>query len=232
MLEVGTKNEHTREIWIQKTLQVIPRGSRILDAGAGEQRWRKYCAHLKYVSQDFAKYDGIGDNSGLQTGRWDQSRLDIVCDITSIPESDASFDAIMCIEVFEHLPEPIAALNEFTRLLRPGGQLILTAPFCSLTHFAPYHFYTGFSRYFYETHLPAYGIQIDELLENGNYFEYMAQEIRRTPTVARRYTSLSVTLLESLAMRLVLYMLDRFSKNDSCSAELLSYGCFVKGTKK
>ncbi|MGA2913324.1 MAG: class I SAM-dependent methyltransferase [Methanoregula sp.] len=68
------------------------------------------------------------------------SNLDIVSENTSIPELDASFDAIMCIEVFEHLPEPILAIKEFSRLLKPDGHLILTAPFCCLTHMAAYYF--------------------------------------------------------------------------------------------
>ena len=117
------------------------------------------------MSQDFAQYDGKGDGMGMHKGGWDQSNLDIISDITAIPEPDASFDAIMCVEVFEHLPEPIKAIQEFARLLKPGGLLILTAPFCSLTHLAPYHFYTGFNRYFYEKHLPANGFRIIELQE-------------------------------------------------------------------
>ena len=64
-------------------------------------------------------------------GSWDQTGLDIVGDITSIPEPDASFDAILCVEVLEHVPDPLAALRELGRLLKPNGQLILTAPFCS-----------------------------------------------------------------------------------------------------
>ena len=76
---------------------------------------------------------------GLQTGEWDTSRIDLVSDITEIPAPDASFDAILCSEVLEHIPEPTHALDEFMRLLRPGGTLILSAPFASLVHFAPYH---------------------------------------------------------------------------------------------
>lgn len=232
MNRVGMKNESDRTDWLEKTLLQIPAGARILDAGAGEQKFRRLCTHLDYVSQDFAQYDGEGNKKGLQVGKWDQTKLDIISDITNIPAPNESFDAIMCIEVFEHLPAPLAALEELSRLLRPGGQLILTAPFCSLTHFAPFHFYSGFNRYFYETHLPACGFQLDELKENGNYFEYLAQEVRRISEVATRYTKSRPTLIESLAVRLVLKMLNRFSGSDKGSSELLHFGCFVRATKQ
>jgi 2-polyprenyl-3-methyl-5-hydroxy-6-metoxy-1,4-benzoquinol methylase len=147
-INCGRRNQSDREIWLQSTLKRIPDGSRILDAGAGELQYKKYCSHLNYISQDFGQYDGKGNSEGLQTSSWDNSKLDIISDIIDIPESDKSFDAIMCIEVFEHLPNPIAAIKEFSRLIKDDGFLILTAPFCSLTHFAPYHFYTGFNRFF------------------------------------------------------------------------------------
>ena len=227
MTSIGTQNQSNREAWLERTLKQVPAGSRILDAGAGEQQYKRFCSHLEYVSQDFAQYDGMGDGAGLQTGNWDQSTLDIICDITAIPEPDESFDAIMCIEVFEHLPDPIKAIQEFARLLKPDGHLILTAPFCSLTHFAPYHFYTGFNRYFYENILPAYGFEIVDLQANGNFFEYLAQEIRRIPSMAKRYADGHASFLESLAMKMSLKMLARFSKKDTGSSELLHFGCHV-----
>lgn len=230
MTKVGTYNQSKRVAWLEQTLKKIPAGSRILDAGAGEQAFKKFCTHLNYVSQDFAQYDGQGDGKGLQTGSWNQSQLDIVSDITAIPEPDMSFDAIMCIEVFEHLPNPLLALHEFSRLLKPGGHLILTAPFCSITHFAPYHFYTGFNRYFYETHLPDYGFQIVELQANGNFFEYLAQEIRRIPSVAKKYTHSNLSL-ESLVFALVLLILEKLSLKDKGSSELLCFGYHVVAVK-
>jgi len=45
-----------------------------------------------------------------------------------IPTADASFDAVMCVEVLEHLDRPEAGLKEVTRVLRPGGYLIATTP--------------------------------------------------------------------------------------------------------
>ena len=118
MSAVGTTNASVRETWVANALKQLPAGARILDAGAGECPHRKACSHLVYVSQDFGKYQGAGDGRGLQTGKWDRSGIDIVSDITAIPEADQSFDAILCTEVFEHIPEPIAALKEFSRLLK------------------------------------------------------------------------------------------------------------------
>jgi len=180
-------NESGRAAWLAATLARVPSGHRILDAGAGQLRNKPLCGHLNYVSQDFGQYGGTGDGQGLQTGRWDTSGVDLVCDITAIPEPDASFDAILCSEVFEHVPDPMKALGEFARLLKPGGKLILTAPFASLVHFAPYHFCSGFSRYWYEYHLPRQGFSIEELTPNGDWFAYCHQELARLGSTARRY---------------------------------------------
>jgi len=193
-------NENNRQVWLGAVLGKIPKGHRILDAGAGELRNKPLCTHLDYVSQDFDEYTGIGDGKGLQKNKWDTSRVDIVCDITSIPEPDVSFDAILCSEVLEHLPEPTKAIDEFARLLKPGGYLILTAPFASLVHFAPYHYCTGFSRYWYEYHLPLRGFKIPELSPNGDWFAYCRQEFMRLGSTARRYGDWSWPLAYGLGV--------------------------------
>ena len=228
----GTQNKANRDAWLERTLASIPVGQRILDAGAGELQYKRFCAHLDYVSQDFAQYDGLGDGAGLQWGTWDQSQLDIVSDITNIPEPDASFDAVMCIEVLEHLPDPIRALRELTRLLKPGGTLIITAPFCCLTHFSPHFYYTGYSRHFYEYWLGELGFEIEDMQWNGNYFEYLAQELRRLPRVGGKYTGMTATWLEQNAINVVLGLLNRLSQNDNGSEQLLAYGLHIRGRKK
>lgn len=228
---VGISNESAREGWLEEVLNSIPENSRILDAGAGTQQYRKFCKHLDYVSQDFGEYDGKGNSVGLQMGEFDYGKLDIVSDITSISEPDSSFDAVMCIEVLEHLPDPVQAIKEFSRLIKTKGRLIITAPFCSLTHFAPYHFSTGFNRYWYEKHLAMDGFKIIEIAPNGNFFEFVAQEIDRIGSISKRYSKSKPTLLERLSLFIMLRMLFRFSKSDNGSSDLLCFGYHVLAIK-
>jgi ubiquinone/menaquinone biosynthesis C-methylase UbiE len=229
----GRDNESTRERWIREALAALPNAWRVLDAGAGEQRHKAYCGHLNYVSQDFAKYDGTGDQRGLHSGSWNQTGLDLVSDITAIPASDGSFDAVLCTEVLEHLPHPIKALQELGRVLRPGGHLILTAPFLSMTHLAPYHYCTGFSSYFYRTALPELGFDVIEVTHNGNFFEFVAQELRRVQSISARYSVPQTPRPhETIATAIVLRMLGRLSKADVGSSEFCSFGLHVRAIKR
>ncbi|MBS1732383.1 MAG: methyltransferase domain-containing protein [Bacteroidetes bacterium] len=230
--KAGLGNDTARVDWIISKLKELPKGSRLLDAGAGEMRFRKYCEHLIYIAQDFAQYDPSKIDMGLQMEKWDYTGLDIVCDIINIPEPNGSFDNIMCIEVIEHIPDPAKVFPEFSRLLKPGGKLILTAPFCSLTHFAPYHYSTGFSRFYYEKHLADHGFEIIELVENGNYFEYLAQELRRLPEVLQKYTGKQPGTKERAATTYLLNMMEEASAHDKGSKELLCYGIQVLARKK
>lgn len=229
---VGLNNESSRMSWIVETLKKITEGNTILDAGAGEQKFKQYCKHLNYVSQDFAQYDPLQIDKGLQMDKWDYAGLDIVSDIINIPVPAASFDAVMCIEVIEHIPDPAKVFPEFSRILKSGGSLILTAPFCSLTHFAPYHYSTGFSRFYYEKHLHDHGFEIIELKENGNYFEYLAQEIRRLPEITEKYTNKKLNNFEKLISNYLLKILNSASQKDTGSKELLCFGLLIFARKK
>lgn len=201
-------NPLNRQVWLEQILGALPNGARILDAGAGELQNRRHCAHLDYVAQDFCQYQGAGGaapDEGLHTNGWDTTQIDLISDITAIPSPDASFDAILCSEVLEHVPEPTHALDEFARLLKPGGKLILTAPFGSNVHMAPYHYCSGFSKYWYEYHLAQRGFEIEQLTANGDWFALLLQEITRLGGLERQRGNWAWPLGYGYALLGVLY---------------------------
>ena len=228
---IENTNQLNRQTWLKKTLAAMPAGKRILDTGAGELQNRPLCGHLQYVSQDFCQYDGKRGGAieeGLQNESWDTSRIDLVCDITAITAPSASFDAILCSEVLEHVPEPTHALDEFARLLKPGGILILTAPFGSHVHMAPYHFCTGFSKYWYEHHLVKRGFRIAELSPNGDWYALLKQEITRLGGMERQLGSWSWPLAYVYSLLGVLYFRLRGKKRDE---DLACFGWHCVATK-
>jgi SAM-dependent methyltransferase len=103
---------------------------------------------------------GINKRAGtIGVDRNPASRADVLCDLDHFPYpfSPCSFDRIYAIHVIEHLWDVIGAMEEFHRLLRPGGRLRVETPhytdfssFCDPTH---RHHLNSFSfRYFGEAH--------------------------------------------------------------------------------
>ena len=214
-------NEETRVRWIKQQLSKLNPGLTILDAGAGQLRYKDSCSHLHYISQDFGEFKGNKDGEGLITTKWDTSTVDIISDIIDIPMHNESVDAILCTEVLEHCPHPELVIKELSRILKNGGVLILTAPFNSLTHFAPYHYCTGFNKYWYEEILPMYGLEIVELTANGNYFLYLQQEINRVNGLIRKYQT-GVPRLVKWGGRLICMGMKKQLSNNEAS----DIGCF------
>lgn len=163
-------NLYDRDQWVRRFARQLPPGTIILDAGAGPAPYRSFFDHCQYQSQDFAQEPSTLGN---------YTKLDYVSDITSIPAPACSFDAIICTEVFEHLPEPIRAIQEFSRLLKPDGILALSAPLRSRLHQEPFHFYGGFTPHWYKKFLPEQGFEILEISCSGGFFSHFAQESAR-----------------------------------------------------
>ncbi len=59
---------------------------------------------------------------------------DIVGDIHDLPLSDNSVDGLVCFAVLEHVHNPIRAMEEMRRVLKPGGKLFLYVPFLFYYH--------------------------------------------------------------------------------------------------
>ena len=134
--------------------------------------------------------------------------------------------------MFEHIVNPMDALKEFSRILKSGGKLILTAPFCSLTHFAPYHYTTGFNSYWYEYWLEKLGFEIISIESNGNYFDYLIQELIRANGVVKQYTGKKISIFYKIMIRLLCSRLYKASKANNGSEKFLCHGYHVIAKKK
>jgi ubiquinone/menaquinone biosynthesis C-methylase UbiE len=163
-------NVANRDAWVALQAKAIPPGWRVLDVGAGAGRYRNLFSHCQYKAHDFGQEPGT---IGVYT------TLDYESDIVDIPVPDGSFDAILCTEVLEHVPEPIRAVNEMGRIIRPGGKLILTAPLASLLHQEPFHFYSGYSPHWYRKFLPEAGFVVSAIEPNQGFFSWYGQETVR-----------------------------------------------------
>jgi SAM-dependent methyltransferase len=113
-------------------------GQRIIDIGAGEQKYRSDFAHCEYVSNDLC----IGDIG------WNYRGIDIVSSAYDIPVEASSFDAVLCIQVLEHLDAPDRAFQEFGRVLKQRGRVYVSAPLLAGEHQQPHDFFR-YTRYGY-----------------------------------------------------------------------------------
>ena len=71
--------------------------------------------------------------------------VDIVADANDLPYRTDSVDAIVCEDVLEHLQHADAVIQEFHRILKPGGVVFSTTPFLISYHGYPNHYqnFTG-----------------------------------------------------------------------------------------
>jgi SAM-dependent methyltransferase len=54
--------------------------------------------------------------------------VDVQLDARDLPFDDDAFDLIICNHVLEHIPEDTQVLDEFRRVLRPGGEALIQVP--------------------------------------------------------------------------------------------------------
>jgi SAM-dependent methyltransferase len=99
---------------------------RVLDVGCGSRPYESLVAAREYVGLEL-------DTPENRRGK----KADLFYDGHKLPFPDASFDAVICNQVLEHVFEPDAFVGEIARVLRGGGRLLLTVPFVWDEHEQP-----------------------------------------------------------------------------------------------
>src|SRR6185503_13115809 len=100
---------------VRSYLSALPKETRVLDAGCGEGVLvEEFKSRLAIVGAD-PNY---------------QSDLVTTASLAHLPYADGSFDRALCLDVLEHLPFPeqSVALAELFRVVRPGGELLVSVP--------------------------------------------------------------------------------------------------------
>jgi SAM-dependent methyltransferase len=106
----------------------VPAGSVVLDAGCGRGQtflYRRRLPSVRVVGLDLSPHARDNPNVDSQ----------VRGTVETLPFPDASFDAVLCTHVAEHLPHPEVAFREMARVLRPGGRLLLLTP--NRRHYVP-----------------------------------------------------------------------------------------------
>jgi hypothetical protein len=72
--------------------------------------------------------------------------------------------------------------------------------------------------------------EIIEIIPNGNYFEYLAQELIRIPSCANKYSN-RISIVDKLLILKFLFTLKKLSKHNKGSENLLCFGIHVLAKK-
>jgi SAM-dependent methyltransferase len=100
----------------------VPTGARVLDAGCGSGRTLQELA-------DYGQVSGIElDTESAELARGRGLGEVVIGRLEQLPWDDGTFDLITCLDVIEHVPDDITALQELRRVCRPGGRLLVTVP--------------------------------------------------------------------------------------------------------
>lgn len=148
------------------TALATPAAARVLDAGAGECRFKHAFSRARYV--------GVDSGQGNRT--WDYSRLDAVAALESLPFTDSSFDRVLCIVVLEHSSEPGRVMEEFRRVLVSGGTVHMVVPHMWEEHQRPHDYFRFTSngiRYLMERA----GFRVSRIEPVGGFFWMLSRRL-------------------------------------------------------
>lgn len=151
-----------------KVLSILqPVQGRLLDLGCGRGEFLKLLSQRGWADTngcDGFKFEGI-EKSGSSFALADLNK--------ALPYENSTFDVVTAIEVIEHLENPRHLIREATRLLRPGGVLVVTTPniesFTSLISLIFRGYPSAFADACYPAHItPVLEIDLKRMLgENG-----------------------------------------------------------------
>lgn len=124
----------------------------VLDVGCGAKPYRDWVPGARrYVGIDVFDGDDV-DRLIVPGERW--------------PVDDGEFDAVLCTQVLEHVADLHHAVSELVRVVRPGGDVVVTVPFIFGEHNAPDD-YRRLSRHGVRRVLEDHGLELVRVEPHG-----------------------------------------------------------------
>ncbi len=137
--------------FVKEAAQLVGPKHFVLDAGAGDCPYRDLFTHTNYHAADSFVFENF-----------DYGKPNFVCDLTAVPVATGKYDVVICTQVLEHMLHPQMAIDEFYRILRPGGHLWLSTPLYYSEHQAPHDYYR-FTQYGLRHILQSGGFRLNRL---------------------------------------------------------------------
>lgn len=136
----------------------------VLDFGCGSSPYMSLVNYNKYVRVDYI-------NPGHPVGN---SIIDVFYDGKKLPFENESFDAIICTEVLEHVPNLNEIIAELKRVLKKKGKILISVPFVWNEHEIP-NDYQRFSRFGITLLLEKNGFKILEVQKTSKTIHTITQ---------------------------------------------------------
>jgi len=180
----------------------------VVDVGCGESPFRHY---FKRASA-YVRIDRVPSEKGVIHG-----------DLRSLPFYDNTVDAVLLFQVLADLPDPIQALHEVRRVLRPGGKVIVFESMAYPEHDMPDDYYRIMPAGL-EWIADRVGLETDRTERLGGLFtrwtillnKYLFSTMSRLPLMG------SVALFGKGALNLICFSLDRILVRPSLASDYLT----------
>ncbi len=180
---------------------------KLIDIGCGTKPYEELYA--PYVSYSL----GLDHKESLHG----LSRVDVAATAYAIPVEGASFDTALLTAVLEHLEEPQNALTEISRILKPGGTLILSVPLFWHLHEEPRDFYR-YTQHGLSYLLTKAGFRILELIPLSGFWVTFGIELAYHLRKIASHFGRPLIWVETIfghCIQIVSLMLDRIHKDES-----------------
>nr|WP_172834073.1 class I SAM-dependent methyltransferase [Nitrospira japonica] len=176
--------------FFSRHVAVISKGSTVLDLGGHRPPRRGRF--------DIDRYGLSVRSANISVSR----RPDVQTDASRLPFLTESFDAIICSELLEHVPEPLPVLREVHRTLRPHGVLLMSVPFLFHIHADP-HDYGRYTDQYWKENLDRIGFRDVVIEKQGLFWSVIVDMMRGWLCECRRTGRLHSALSDRVATMVI-----------------------------